>query len=111
MWSLISLFYNTQETHKLLIHQSYNDLKTEIIRFNKIYPGGYNPREENETTKKDWEEYFEKTKKLKNILINNLLYYCKNYPDDKISKHRFINEHEEYPYRLEQNFSEVILDL
>ena len=111
MWSLINLFYNTQETHKLLIQQSYNDLKNEIKRFHNVYPVGYNMNEENETTKKDWEEYFEKTGKLRNIIANNLLYYCKNYPDEKISKHRFINEYEEYPYRLEQNFSEVILEL
>ena len=113
----INIFYNTKEIHKLLIQKSYNDVKLEFNKFNNKYPNfkGYIVGDEynnlNETTKKEWNEYKEKTENLKKILINNLLYYCKNYPDDKICKNRFINEYEEYPYRLEQNISEVILDL
>jgi len=113
----IKLFYNTKDIHKLLIQHSYNDFNSEIKIFNTKYPNfkGYVIGDEHdkltEETKKDWNEYREKVNKLQTILINNLLYYCKNYPMEKISKNRFINEYEEYPYRLEQNIDYVLSDL
>jgi hypothetical protein len=115
--SLITIFYNTKEIHKILIQKSYNDIKLEINNFNNKFPNineyiiGNEYNNLNEATKKEWHEYREKIQKLKKILINNLLYYCKNYPDDKVSKNRFINEYNDYPYRLEQNIYEVILEL
>jgi hypothetical protein len=96
--SFINIFYNTKEIHKLLIRQSYNDIKDETDNF------------KNDDTQTEL-QHREKIRKLIKIFINNLLNYCKNYPHDKISKNRFINEYNEYPYRLEQNISEVILDL
>ena len=113
----INLFYNTKEIHKLLIQKSYNDVKLEINIFNNKYPNfkeyiicdEYNNL--NEETKKEWNDYVKKIENLKKIVINNLINYCKNYPSDKISENRFINEYNEYPYRLEQNIDDVILDL
>lgn len=113
----INLFYNTQEIHKLLIHKSYNDITVEINIFNNKYPDfkGYimndDYNNQNIEIKKEWDEYIERVDKLKQIIINNLLTYCKNYPDSKISKNRFILEYKEYTYRLEQNLDEVILEL
>jgi hypothetical protein len=114
---LIYFFYNTKEINKLLIKQSYNDVEKEFNIFNNKYPNftgniiGDEYNNLDEETKKYWNEYREKIYKLKKIVINNLLNYCKNYPDDKISKNRFINEYKEYPYRLEQNIHNVILEL
>jgi len=114
--SWINLFYNTKEIHKLVIQSSYNDFNAERNKFNNKYPNfkGYIIGEEsnmNEETKKDWNEYKEKMNKLETILFNNLFNYCKNYPYEKISKNRFITEYKEYPYRLQQNISDVMLDL
>jgi len=116
--SCINLFYNTKEIHKLLVKSSYNDFDTEINNFNNKYPnfkgyiiGGEESNNLDEETKKDWNMYKEKMNKLERIFINNLFNYCKNYPDEKISKNRFINEYAEYPYRLNQNISGVMLDL
>jgi hypothetical protein len=113
----INLFYNTQDIHKILIQKSYDDIVLERNTFNNKYPNfkGYLIGEEqnklNEETKKDWKQYVKKIEILKQILINNILNYCKNYPNSCISKNRFINEYEEYPYRLEQCLGEVILEL
>lgn len=117
---LLNLFYNTKEMHKLLIQSSYNDFDKEIDKFNNKYPnfkgyiiGGDDDECNNldEKTKKDWNEYKEKMNELEIILFNNLFTYCKNYPHEKISNNRFINEYKEYPYRLQQNISRVMLDL
>lgn len=113
----INLFYNTEEIHKLLIKKSYNDLTSEINIFNNKYPNltGYITIDEydnlHEETKKNVDKFKEKIKKLEKIVINNLLNYCKNYQNNKISKNRFINEYNQYPYRLEQNIDDVILEL
>ena len=45
------------------------------------------------------------------ILINNILCFCKNYPDEPVNKSRWIKEYKEFPYRLEQNLKSVMLDI
>ena len=93
----IKLFCDTQEINKLLIRESYDD----YIKY-------YNKNKEND---KKLGIYYENLENYKKIVIFNLVNYCKNYPFEKISKHRFINEYREFPYRLEQNIYEVLLDL
>jgi hypothetical protein len=114
---LINLFYSTQEIHKLLIQRSYGDIKVEMDIYKKKYPNsieyllGDEYNNLSKESKEEWDNYIKKIKNLEKILINNLLNYCKNYPQTKISKNRFINEYKEYPYRLEQNIYEVISEL
>ena len=113
----INLFYTTQDIHKILIQKSYDDIVLVRNTFNNKYPNfkGYLIGEEhdklNEETKKDWNEYIKKIEILKLIVINNILNYCKNYHNSKISGNRFVHEYEEFPYRLEQCLGEVMLDL
>ena len=114
---LLRLFCDTQEMHKVLIRESFDDYKSEIIKFKKIYPtlmGVVNIDDYykmDQQTKNEWQEHHVKLDKLKKIVINNLINYCENYPNEKITKNRVINEYDEYPYRLELNISEVLLDL
>ena len=113
----IKSFCNTQEINKLLIQESYDDYKTIVFNFNIKHPNfqgyivGENYDNLTEETKQEWQEYRIKRGNLLKIIINNLLNYCKNYPDDKISKNRFVNEYKEYPHRLEQNIGKVLLEL
>ena len=113
--SFINLLYSTQGIHKLLIQQSFNDYKLEISVFNKKYPNINFLSSEycnlNKNSKNEWNNYINKINNLEKILINNLINYCKNYPECKVSKNRFIHEYKEFPYRLEQNISEVISEL
>jgi hypothetical protein len=103
--------------HKLLIRESFDDYKSFKKNWKEKYPtltglmilNDYNNL--NEETKKEWLEYIDKLNSLKEIIINNILSYCMNYPGEKISSNRFIREYKEYPYRLEQNIWEVLLDL
>ena len=110
------MFYNTKDMHKLLVQQSYNDVKLEYEKINK-HPvcKGYNISDNynnlSEPINDEWNDYKTNTEKLKKIFMNNLLCYCHNYPHEKISKNRYIIEYKEYPWRLEQNISIVILDL
>ena len=115
MFTLINLFYNTKELNKLLIIKSYNDLKNEIINFNKQYPN-FNgniigEKFNNEKEENEWYIYKKNFNKLEKIVINNLLNYSINYPNEKISKNRFISEYYEFPYRLEQSLEDVIKEL
>jgi hypothetical protein len=111
------LFCDTKEMHKLLIRESYDDYKIAKKKWKDKYPNLtglvninlYNNL--NNTCKNEWIEYQAYIYSLKEILINNIISYCINYPDDKISKHRFINEYKEHPYKLEQNIGQVLLDL
>lgn len=113
----INIFYTTQEMNKILIKSSYNDVKSIMNNFKNKYPNfkGYIIGDEynnlNETTKTDWNEYKEKIKESRQILINNLLNYSENYPNEKISKNQFIIDYKEYPYRLNQYVSHVISEL
>ena len=113
---LINLFYTNQEINKILVRQSYYEYKREINKFNNQCRYGeitiekYNSFKEEDLKK--WMEDENKINKLKNICINNLLTYCKNYCDEKISKNQFICDYNiDHSYRLEQNIDEVILDL
>ena len=114
---IINLFYTTQDIHKILIQSSYNDYKTEKINFknnHSYYQGTITINDYNnldEQNKKEWDNYVIKVSTLQKIAINNLLQYTKIYPNEKISNNRFINEYIEFPYRLEQNLTEVLLDL
>ena len=114
---LINLFYNTEEAYKLLVQKLHNDIKLEINNFNKKYPIfndyiiGDDYDNLDEKIKKDWKEYKERIDKLEKNLINILLDYCNNYPNNKISKNNFINEYKKYPYRLEKNLDKVLLEL
>ena len=120
---LIDLFYTSQEINKILVRQSYYEYTKEINKFNKYFHNKVNPyryiditnKEYNnlkEEDQKKWMEYQDKINKLKKICINNLLTYCKNYHDEKISKNQFICDYNvDHSYRLEQNIDEVILDL
>lgn len=120
---LINLFYTSQEINKILIRKSYNEYRRGINEFNIYFHtknnqcrfGEITIEEYNNFTDKDlkkWMEYQDKINKLKNICINNLLTYCKNYHDEKISKNQFICDYNvDHSYRLEQNIDEVILDL
>ena len=109
--------YNTQEINKLLVQSAYNDYNKVIQNYTNKYPnfkGSYTIIEYSNLDKKtkvEWNEYIEKMSNSKQILIYNLLNYCKNYPNEKISKNKFIDEYTEYSYRLEQNIDEIILEL
>ena len=113
----INLCYNVKDIHKLLIKESYNDYTKMIISYKKKYPkcnGYYKINDYNkldEEAKKEWFEHGQKQEQLKNIVIHNLLNYCKNYPHDTISKHRLIQEYDLHPEKLELNIELVLLDL
>lgn len=114
---ILNLFCDTQQINKILIEESYDDYINEIKCFSNRYPhlkeSNYinNYQKLNEEDKIIFDNYFNKVKKLKQIVVNNLVIYSKNYPNEKISKNRFIKEYIEYPYRLEQNIDNVILEL
>jgi hypothetical protein len=114
---LTKLFCDTQEINKLLIKESYTDYKSLISNFakrNPNYQGSVTCHDYNnfdEEIRNEYIQYQIQVENLKQIIINNLLNYCKNYPSEKISKNRFIHEYKEYPRRLEQNITEVLLDL
>jgi hypothetical protein len=111
------LFCDTQEIHKLLIQESYDDYKYLKNNWIKKYPDlkgiididNYNNFDDH--LKNEWIEYQVALSSLKDIVIHNILSYCLNYQNEKISKHRFVYEYKEYSYRLEQNIEEVLLDL
>lgn len=114
---LFCKYNNTQEINKLLVQSAYNDYHKVIHNYTDKYPnfkGSYTIMEYSnldKTKKAEWNEYVEKMRNSKQILIYNLLNYCKNYPNEKISKNKFIDEYTEYSYRLEQNIDEVIIEL
>ena len=111
------LFCNTQEINKFLIKESYSDYISEVNSFNNKYPElkgliTVNDHEKlSSDTKLILNNHRNKIRKLKQLVINNIIIYSKNYPDEKISKNRFIVEYREYPHRLEQNIDEIILIL
>jgi hypothetical protein len=114
---LFRLFCDTQEMHKALIRESFEDYKNLKKNWNKKYPNligfvnidVYNKL--NEYHKEAWQEHNIKLITLKKNVINNILSYSANYPDEKFSKHIFIREYTKSPYSLEQNISQVLLDL
>ena len=114
---LFKLFCDTQEMHKLLIRESWNDCKYLIDKFSSDRPtfaGSIVVDDYNNLSNEEREEFIEyklKLEELINIVIHNLICYCANYPNEKISKHRFIREYKEYSYRLEQNINKVLLEL
>lgn len=114
---LFRLFCDTQEMHKVLIRESFEDYKNLKKNWNKKYPhligflniDVYNKL--NEYHKEVWQEHHIRLITFKKNVINNILSYSANYPDEKFSKHIFIREHKKSPYILEQNIAEVLLDL
>lgn len=113
----LKLFCDTQEMHKLLIRESYMDCKYLINKYQREHPNFLAPivlDDFNVLSKEERKELIEykiKLENVRNVLINNLLCYCVSYPNEKISKNRFIKEYKEYPYHLEQNIDEVLLEL
>ena len=45
------------------------------------------------------------------ILTNNIMNYCENYPDEKVSKSKLVKEYKEFPFRTIQNIESVLSDL
>ena len=52
-----------------------------------------------------------KIKELEKTLINDILAYCKNYPLEKICKHKYIIEYKENPWRLHDNVDSILAEL
>lgn len=94
------MFYNTQTIHKQLIQQSYDDCIRIADKKSKL----------NKESKK-YVELTEELEKCKNILIQNLLSYSKNYPNEVISQNKFIKEYNQYGWVLENNLSYVVGEL
>ena len=117
MFSFFRLFCNTKEIHKLLIKEDlyeYNSLKDSFNNKFPLYIGYYTIKDYeklDESTKKIWSEFKTKNFELRERLINDLLTYSKNYPNEKISRHRYIIEYKEYPYRLQENLNDVLSEL
>jgi hypothetical protein len=112
----LDYFYNTQKLHKLLIKKSYDDYKYEIKKFNKKHPNfKANITGLDEPSKKEFTENLWIVEKKQKILINNLLQYSKNYPNNKnkskICLNQLIMECKEYSYCLEENLDEMIVEL
>ena len=114
---LVNLFYTTKDLHKSLLRKSYADYNEIMNQYRRKYPikGLYYSTEDIEKMsnerKIEWEEHKYNVNESEDILIQNLLCFCKNYPDELVSKSRWINEYKEFPYRLEQNIMCVMLDL
>lgn len=118
---LINLFYTTQQIHKNLVRQSYNDYMIELnnnynfkknININKECISDIEYYDLNNKDQEEWIDRAIREHKLKKILVNNLLLYCKNYPNEKINKNQFISDYNvEHSYRLEQNIEEILLEL
>ena len=114
---LLRLFCDTQEMHKVLIRESFDDYNNLKLKWNKKNPNliglisidVYNKLDEYH--KEAWQEHHIKLITFKKNVINNILSYSANYPDEKFSKHTFIREYKKSPHSLEQNISEVLLDL
>lgn len=115
--SLVGLFYNTQDIHKILIKQAYDDYINIYHAYKKKNPNynGYYTMDEvqklDEKQKREWKIYRDRRREKEKILIKNILTYYKNYPCSKIGNNRFVKEYDEYPYRLEQNLSWIITEL
>lgn len=105
----IKLFCDTQSINKVLVKEAYDDYINYVSQFNIKYPVCTDSI--NEITKQELLRDRSQLDKYKEICIYNLLGYCKNYPNEKISKNRFIHEYREFPYRLEQNIDNILLDL
>lgn len=113
---LLKLFCDTQYINKIVIKESYNDyinfkckFKNKYLNFEGYYHNNY--KNLNDEIKYELNNDIIEIKEMEKIVINNILNYSKNYPNDKISKHRFINEYNDFPYRLEKNIEVVLLDL
>ena len=108
-------FCSIQDLHKQLIHRAYEDCISLANAFRNKHPkydgynlmvGGTQVVPEDEVT-----EYHNTMKEKKRILIRHLFLYCELYPDEPVSHHRYIAEYKDYPWRLEQNIGNVLLQL
>jgi hypothetical protein len=113
----LNWFCSTKEIHKLLIRESYEEYNNLVSNFYKENPG-YNGSytlidydKMDKSTRKKWSEFKIKNHELIEIVINDLIAYTKNYPDEKISNNALFIENKDYPYRLQQNLKEIISEL
>jgi hypothetical protein len=115
---LLSLLYTTKDFHKLLVQKSYDEYDFCYNKYAKKYSNEFGVTYTfNEIEKMgneniiEWRNDHENLEELEKILINNILCFCKNYPDEPVNKSRYIKEYKEFPYRLEQNLKSVMLDI
>ena len=114
---LLDLFYTTKDLHKLLLRKSYADYNGIMNKYRRKYPieGLYYDSKDIEKMsnerKIEWEEHKINVDNAEYILIQNLLCFCKIYPNELVSKSRWIKEYKDFPYRLEQNLMSVMIDL
>ena len=115
--SLLRLFYNTQDIHKILIKKAHDDYISIYDAYKKKNPNyiGYYTIDEiqnlDEKQKREWKKYVDIRREKQKITIENILVYSKNCPDSEVSKNKFVKEYDEYPYRLEQCLDWVISEL
>ena len=115
---LFGLFYTTKDFHKLLVQKSYDEYNVCYNKYAKKYSNEFGVTYTFNEIEKfgyeniiEWRKDHENLEELEKILINNILCFCKNYPDEPVNKSRWIKEYKEFPYRLEQNLKSVMLDI
>jgi hypothetical protein len=102
-------FYTAKDIHKLLLRKLYSDYNEIMNKYRKKYPikGLYYSTDDiekfSEERKTEWDEHRINVNNAEYILILNLLCFCENYPDELVSKSRWIVEYKDFPYRLEEN--------
>ena len=109
-------FSNSRKMNVRLLQTEYYEYKNIFYEIQKKYPSWTNHYWTDEIVlteeaKEDIKKYSAIQVKVRDRFIKNVQMYCKNYPNEEISKNRFLKEYEEYPYRLHQNMNTLIEDL
>jgi len=111
--NIYHLFYDSKTIYKIFIKSLYNEYIAEYYIFHNKYPNNMINTIQwdkfDEKIKEAYRNYWIKRDKLMNNICNTLISYSICYPNETISKNRFVKEYEEYPYRLKQCLYEVLL--
>jgi hypothetical protein len=100
--------------HIRIINQLYSKYRTLSTKFHKNYTtpilvGEYNAMTEEE---KDIYNGLQKERfLLRDKIVDYLLLFCRNYPEESVAEYPHVKTYELYPYRLHQNLADAIAEL
>jgi hypothetical protein len=97
---IINQLYAKYRTLQTKIHKKYNT---------PVSVGEYNAMKEEE--KDEYNNSIKEWFELRDKIIDYLLLFCRNYPQESVAEYPHIKTYELYPYRLHQNLADAIDEL
>jgi LPS sulfotransferase NodH len=106
------MVYDTQQIHRELIQSAYRDYQQVYIDFKKLHPEYFyymkHSRELTDEMKSMLHEVSVKHKHAKQRVIENILTYSKNYPEERISRYPHLKIYHVNPTFLENSVTDAV---